>query len=65
MYVMPNYKTKKALREAVAAGEYVSVFSPGPFDCPQDGRVSVEGPHGVHRWYATVEVREGIVVKVN
>ena len=31
MYVSPNFKTKKALKEAVAAGKVVRVFSPGPF----------------------------------
>jgi len=31
MYVEPNFKTKKALKEAVARGEHVTVFDPGPF----------------------------------
>ena len=66
MYVRPNFKTKKALKEAVKKGEDVDVFSPGPFPCPQNGRVAVEGPHypEPHRWYASVEVKEGKVVKV-
>jgi hypothetical protein len=66
MYVRPNFPTKKALKEALAAGKEVTVFSPGPFPCPQDGRVSVEGPHfpEPHKWYATVLVRNGIVYKV-
>ena len=61
MYVDPNYRTKKALREAVANGDYVTVFSPGPFPCPQNGNVTVEGPHypKPHRWYAVVEVVDG------
>jgi len=66
MYVSPNYKTKKQLKEAVVAGKTVSVFSSGPFPCPQNGRVAVEGPHypEPHKWYASVEVKDGIVVKV-
>lgn len=58
MYVEPNYPTKKALREALAKGDEVTVYSPGPFPCPTSGRVSVEGPHypQPHRWYANVEV---------
>lgn len=66
MYVSPNYRTKKALKEAVASGEVVQVFSPGPFPAKQDGRESVEGPHypEPHRWYAQVEVKDGLVVKV-
>ncbi len=66
MYVDPNFPNKKALKAAVAAGEYVAVFSPGPFPAKQDGRMSVEGPHypKPHSWYAVVEVKDGAVVKV-
>lgn len=65
-YVSPNFRSKKALKEAVAAGKEVAVFSPGPFGCPKDGRVAVEGPHypEPHRFYATVLVEKGRVVKV-
>ncbi len=67
MYVSPNFKTKKALKEAVAGGQVVSVYSPGPFPCPENGSIAVEGPHfpEPHRWYASVTVRNGIVVKVS
>ena len=44
-YVDPNYPTKKALKEAVAAGKDVFVFSPGPFGAKQDGTEYIEGPH--------------------
>lgn len=66
MYTDPDFKTGKALREAVAAGVKVSVFSPGPFPCPSDGQVSVEGPHypKAHTWYLRVVVAGGIIVKV-
>lgn len=65
-YVSPNFKSKKALREAVAAGKEVTVFSPGPFPCRTDGRVSIEGPHypARHTFYATVLAEKGRVVKV-
>lgn len=65
-YVDPNFKTKKQLKEAVIAGKYVSVFSPGPFPCKTDGKEYVEGPHypEPHKWYAEVEVKEGRVIKV-
>jgi len=69
-YVSPNYKTKKALREAVKDGQAVSVFQPGgmfPLTVPANGQVSVEGPHypEPHRWYAVVLVNsENNVVKV-
>lgn len=66
MYVSPNFKSKKALKEAVAAGERVEVFSPGPFPAPSSGKTSVEGPHypAPHSWYATVIVADGLVTKV-
>lgn len=65
-YTVFNYRTKKALKEAVAAGKPVMIYSPGPFGCKSDGTEFLEGPHypEPHRWYAKVEVRNGIVVKV-
>lgn len=65
-YVFPNLRSKKALKEAVAAGKEITVFSPGPFGCAKDGKVSVEGPHypEPHRWYGSVIVEKGRVVKV-
>ncbi len=67
MYVSPNFKSKKALKDAVKAGQTVTVFSPGPFPCPNEGKVSVEGPHypEPHKWYGTVVVENGKVVKVS
>ena len=66
MYVEPNFKTKKALKEAVAKGERVTVFSPGLGTPKQNGSECVEGPHypAPHTWYAKVEVKDGLVVKV-
>ena len=66
MYTDTNFKTKKALKEAVAAGRHVGIHSPGPFGQPGDGRHCVEGPHfpQPHRWYAEVEVVDGRVVSV-
>jgi hypothetical protein len=65
-YVSPNFKTKKALKEAVAAGREVVVFSPGPFPANGNGSEFVEGPHypEPHRWYAKVYVENGLVTKV-
>lgn len=67
MYCTTNYRTKKAMKEAVANGERVTVFQPGGiFPSATDGRVSVEGPHypQPHRWYAAVEIADGVIVKV-
>ena len=65
-YVNPNYKTKKAFKEAVKAGKQVEVFSPGPFGCKQNGTEYIEGPHypQPHRWYAQVQVKDGFVISV-
>lgn len=68
MYCNRNFKTKKALKDAIANGETVTYYQPGPFggNEPRDGTVYLEGPHypAPHRWYATVEVRDGRVVRV-
>lgn len=65
-YVDPNFPTKKALKEAVAKGEAVYVFSPGPFGCKSDGTEYIEGPHypKPHTWYAQVTVKDGKVINV-
>ena len=65
MYVEPNYRTKKALKEAVKGGKHETAYQPGGmFPGKTDGQVTIEGPHGVHRWYARVELKDGTVVKV-
>ncbi len=68
MYVLPNFKTKKALKEAVARGEHVSIFQPGSFSGsePKNGSLAVEGPHypKPHTWYAEVTITNGKITKV-
>lgn len=68
MYTEKNFKTKKALKEAVAAGEPITYYQPGPFggDEPRDGTIFLEGPHypAAHTWYAQATVKDGIIVKV-
>lgn len=66
-YVNPNYKTKKEFKEAVANGKEHRPYNPsGLFPTPTEGFMVIEGPHypKPHKWYAEVEVRNGIVVKV-
>jgi len=66
MYVRPNFKTKKSLKEAVARGDKVEVFAPGLGTIPENGRVSLEGPHypEPHKWYAAGTMENGRLVKV-
>ena len=71
-YTRINFKTKKALKEAVAAyargeGPAVAAYQPGPFGPSlPNGSTSLEGPHypEPHRWYASAVIRGGVVVSV-
>ncbi len=70
MYTHTNYPTKKALKEAVASGERVTVYQPNgrggtSWYSPQtDGSCSLEGPHypKAHSWYAACEIAGGVIV---
>ena len=67
MYATINFKTKKELKEAVKSGRQIAVYQPGPFGPEvRDGAGCVEGPHypAPHSWYASVEVKNGIITKV-
>ena len=67
MYTTRNFKTKKALKEAVANGEAITIYQPGPFDSVvTDGKAFLEGPHypAPHSWYAEATIENGLVVKV-
>lgn len=69
MYVEPNFPTKKALKEAIKAGQRVVVYAPG-LGSPRVPEDTVEGPHypKPHSWYARVETKEDngevVVVRV-
>ena len=80
-YTVVNFKTKKALKEAVAKWKAdqlndvkintntVRCFQPGlgPDLSNYSGKISLEGPHypKAHTWYAQAEMVNGIVVKVS
>jgi hypothetical protein len=67
-YTTENYKSKKALREALAAGVEVTCYQPGGmFPCPTDGQISLEGPHypKPHTWYASGVMEGGKLIKLN
>lgn len=66
-YVSPNFKTKKALKEAIKAGVHVSVFEPGLGTVPYNGTVGLEGPHypQPHKWYTKGVIRDGKLVSVS
>lgn len=66
MYTDINFKSKKALKEAVESGKEVSTFQPGEmFPGRKDGSITLEGPHypEPHKWYASAVVKDGIILK--
>jgi len=66
-YVDPDYKTKKAFKQAVEAGIEHFTYNPsGMYPVQQNGHDTIEGPHypKAHTWYAAVTVQDGVVVKV-
>jgi hypothetical protein len=67
MYTNTNFKSKKALKDAVKEGQKIGVHSAGPFDKGiKDGEVMLEGPHypKPHTWYATAVLENGIIVSI-
>ena len=80
-YTVINFKTKKALKEAVVKwidyANYGSQFEPKAVRCYNPGlggdlsnftgKVYLEGPHypEAHKWYAVGEMKDGILVKVS
>lgn len=69
MYCTKSFETKKALKEAVAAGKKLEVFQPNDMfgvTPPENGTVSIEGPNfKMHKWYARVTLKDGFIVKVS
>ena len=67
-YTRQDFKTKKALKEAVASGQQIRCFQPGlgPDLTNFTGTVYLEGPHypKPHTWYATATLVNGIITRV-
>ena len=67
-YVYPNFKTKKAFKDAVSRHEKVVVKEQTPLgeEGIFGGIAYVEGPHHPepHTWYAKCKVKEGRVIHV-
>jgi hypothetical protein len=66
MYTVTNFKTKKALKDALKEGKGVEVFQPGLGSVPSNGTVFLEGPHypQPHTWYAQGTMKDGKLVSV-
>jgi len=67
-YTITDFKSKKALKDAVRAGEHVGCYQPGlgPDLYHYTGTLFLEGPHypKPHAWYAEAEMVDGRVTKV-
>jgi hypothetical protein len=75
-YTVINFKTKKALKEAIAQyldreivkGNPVRCYNPGLGGdlSNHTGKVYLEGPHypEAHKWYAEGEMKDGVLIKV-
>lgn len=66
MYAVDNFKTKKALKEAVARGDKLLIFAPGLGNPKWNGKETLSGPHfpAAHTWWAEVEMKDGFIVSV-
>ena len=74
-YTVTNFKTKKALKEAVLLSNSehnlrpVRAYNPGLGSDLSDysGKVCLEGPHypAAHTWYAEAWMEKGYIIKVN
>lgn len=66
-YTATNFKSKADVKRALAKGEKIRVFQPGPFGPDvSDGVVYLEGPHypEPHRWYGQGEVKDGVLLSI-
>lgn len=68
-YLYPELKSKKAYKEAIAAGQTVTAREQfmGMEKPVQSGTVTFKGPHypKPHQYYGTAVVKDGKVVKVS
>ena len=66
-YTTKNFKTKKAIKEAIANGEKITCYNPGlGGELPKDGVVYIEGPHypQPHRFYGKGTLKDGYLIKI-
>jgi len=68
-YTSINFKSKKAVKEAIANNQIVTCYNPGLGGDLSNytGTVFLEGPHypQPHRWYAQGKMIEGKLVKIS
>lgn len=68
MYVEGNPKSKKAVKDMIAAGKKVYLYNPGlGGEPPRDGYVGeICGPHSPkpHSWYGTGVMKDGCLISI-
>ena len=69
MYTTKNFLNKNAIKEAIKAGEKVTVYEPGigAGSEPKNGTVTLEGPHfpKPHTWYGQGVLKDGVLVSIH
>ena len=67
-YTTHNFRTKKAVKEALKAGEKITCFQPGPFGPAtiENGTIYLESPHfpEPHKWYGQGQMKDGLLVSI-
>jgi hypothetical protein len=67
-YLYQPLKTKKAVKEAIAAGKKLEVYAPNPYgmyNVPPDGAHTICGPGPYDRkWYGQVNVKDGCLTSI-
>lgn len=68
-YTDKNFKSGKALKEAFANGETLTVYQPGgmfPLANNGNGEFVIEGPHypAPHKFYVAVTCKDAVIVAV-
>ncbi len=63
-YTQRDFKTKKALKDALKNNERIILMDNGMVELPTDGIVWLEGPHypKPHTWYAKGTMVEGRII---
>ena len=64
--INPDFNTKKACKEALAAGRVIEVFNCTPLGDKKidNGSTVIEAPHHFHKWYGQAKVANGQLVSV-
>ena len=66
-YTVENFKSKKALKEAIKSGRRVPIQNEFIGNTPTEGTVTLEGPHfpKAHTWAGRAIMKNGSVVSVS